>query len=647
MFDKFGLVMLRFPVNSYLSMRNLLTALFAALVVFVVGLPMGAQAARVNTLIKGSGSTIYWAANDGKKYTFPNIATYYTWFTWDDLKTVKKIGDKELKATPTGGNVTYRGGAKLAKFPTESTVYAVSRYGILRPIVNAEVAAQLYGYNWTSKVETLPWNVRGDYRIGSMIRAAYEYSTSNEYNGVKTPTDNLEVGYVPVNPGTSYTPNLPAPTFTGTVGLALTNRLYTPDRAQFTATVSNSNRNANEITIQIKNETRNEIIQTCYASYTCSATWYVDTVATQEIVAIAKDAAGYSLGSNRVSVQGLNNSSYYSDYGYPYTYNNSNYPQYGYGSTLPYYTTIGTVSLSLSNTSVYKDEQATAYAEVKSYNVRAERLTIELYVDGTRIGTCQGTTTCSLTFNNPNVGTRQVYARVSDGYNTATQSAPLSLYVSERVNAWTQGSFWADRRLDAEWTSDRTLRLTGRITNSNRELHNLRMTIMDRDTNQNVKHCIGTDYCTIDLRTDSNWVNTNRYALLAFDMNGQELGYVYPASIGTNPYTDNYYGYPTVVTEGSIVSHDRTTTIVNLTGRVNGSINLNNTRLEIYTDAYSDLGGTYFQQSIPTRLVNTCYNTSTCSIQDRTNTTYYHVSYYTVFVDANGQRTTSPAYKIN
>lgn len=630
-------------------MRKLITALFAALVVLVVGLPMGAQAARVNTLIKGSGSTIYWAANDGKKYTFPNIATYYTWFTWDDLKTVKKIGEKELKAIPTAGNVTYRGGAKLAKFPTESTVYAVSRYGILRPILNAEVATQIYGYNWTTKVETLPWTVRGDYRVGPMIRAAHEYSASIEYNGVKTPTNNLVVGRSYEGDGLDYTPNLPTPTFTGTIGLALTNRLYTPDRAQFTATVSNSNRNANEVTIQIKNATRNEIIQTCYASYTCSTTWYVDTVATQEIVAIAKDGSGYSLGSNRVSVQGLNSSHYYSDYSYTNTYNNSNYPYYGYGSTLPYYATVGTLSMSLSNTSVYKDEQVTAYAEVKSYNVKADRLTIELYVDGTRIGTCQGTTTCSLTFNNPNVGTRQVYARVTDGNNIAAQSVPQNLYVSERVNAWTQGTFWADRRLDAEWTSDRTLRLTARITNSNRELQNLRMTIIDRDTNQNVKHCVGTDYCTIDIRTDSSWVNTTRYTLLTFDMNGQELGYVYPASVGTNPYAytnTNYYGTPSVSTEATITSHDRTTTMVNLIGRVSGISNLGNTRLELYTSTWSDLGST-FGTGTQTNLVTTCYGVSTCSIQDRTNTTYYHVSYYTVFVDANGNRTTSAVRTLN
>ncbi len=624
-------------------MRKFLTAILTALVVAAVGLPMSAHAARVNTLIKGSHSTIYWAADNGKKYTFPNIATFYTWFSSSDFRSIKKISDKEVKSIPTGGNVTYRGGAKLVKFPGETSVYAVSRYGVLRPILTGDIAAQIYGGNWTSWVETLPWSVRGDYSVGSTIRAASDYSASQEYNGVRTPSDNVDYTWrhpVMSPDYVSFNPTLPTPAFNGTVALSLTNRLYTPDRAQFTATVSGSNRNANEITIQIKNQTRNEIIQTCYASYTCSTTWYVDTVATQEIVAIAKDAAGYSLGSNRVSVQGLGNSSY-SNYGYTYPYN-TNYPYYGY--TTPYYGTVGTVTLSLSNTSVYTNEQVTAYTEIKNYNVSAERLTTDIYVDATRIGSCQGTTTCSLAFNNPNVGTRLVYARVSDNGSNVSESPRQNVYVSEKTASWTQGTFWADRRLDAEWTSDRTLRLTGRITNSNRETQNLRMAIMDQTTGQSVKNCNATDYCTIDIRTDSNWADTSRYALRVFDMNGQELGYVYARSLGSNPYASsgtyngydsNWYApYGTLSVNTNVSRTNTWSSTFSIVGSVSGSWNLSNTRLEIYAIDSAWSGA-------QTRLVNTCYGVSTCSTQDSPVMTYGTVSYYTVFVDGNGSRTNS------
>ena len=550
--------MLNFVVNLLPFMRKLLTAIFAALVVAAVGLPMHAQAARVNTLVKGSGPTIYWAADNGKKYSFPNVATFYTWFTSNDMKAVKKITDKELKSIPTSGNVTYRGGAKLVKFPNESTVYAVSRYSVLRPIANQDVATQLYGWNWSSWVENLPWNLRGDYSIGSTIRSSADYSPSNEYNGVKTPTDNLSQSQYSSNPSTSYQPTQPVAQFNGSVTLTLGNRSYTPDRAQFTATVSNSNRDANQITIQIKNETRNEIVQTCYASYTCSATFYVDTVATQEFVALAKDAAGYSLGSNRVSVQG-NSYPYYSSYNtYPYSNTYNTYPYYNYNNsyTYPYY-------------------------------------------------------------NN---------------------------------------TFAADRSLTAEWTADRTLKLVGRITSYNRPITDLRMAIIDTTNNQTIKYCDGTDACNYDVRTDSNWINSTRYALRVYEVNGQEMGYVYANSVGTNTYANDYYnnysyngynygynygynngyytyGTPSVTTYVSRWNDSWSFPTVTVTGNVSGVSYLSNTRLELYA-----VGGSW-NNNAP-RLLNTCYNTSTCTSQD-TPATSYGTSYYTVFVDGNGLRSYS------
>ncbi len=639
--DFFGLIMLQTWVNSSLPMSKFLTAIFTALLVVVVGLPLSAQAARVNTLVKGSGSAIYWAADNGKKYTFPNIETFYTWFSSTDLKAVKKITDKELKSIPTAGNVTYRGGAKLVKFPNEAAVYAVSRYGILRPIQSGDIAAQIYGTSWTGWVQTLPWSVRGDYRIGSTIRAAYEYSASQEYNGVKTPTDNLErvvSGPAPFNPN-------PASTFTGTLGLALTNRLYAPDRAQFTATVANANRDASQITIQIKNETRNEIIQTCYASYTCSTTWYVDTVATQEIVAIAKDAAGYSLGSNRVSIQGLNTNSSYSNYGYPYPYANNTYPYYNSYNT-PYYGTLGTVTLSLSSANVYTNEQITAYAEVRNSTVSTDRLTTEIYVDGTRIGSCPSTTTCSLTFNNATANvTRQVYARVIDAAGNATESARQSIYVSDRTGYYgtypygsSQSSFWADARLTAEWTNDRRLRLTGSIVTANRSAQYVTFSIVDRFTNQVLKNCNGFDSCSIDVQTTTNTFETNRYAVIAKDWNGDQLNYVYAPTIGSNPYSYNNtynpygyngysYGYPVVTTVISRSGSSWWAPTFALQGNVSGVSNLSNTRLEIYV-----VDSTY---SNP-RLINTCYAVSTCTTQDTPNLSYGSANYYTVFVDSYG-----------
>ena len=43
---------------------------------------------------------------DGKRYVFPNEATYRSWYS--DFSTVQTITDKEPAQITIGGNVTYR-----------------------------------------------------------------------------------------------------------------------------------------------------------------------------------------------------------------------------------------------------------------------------------------------------------------------------------------------------------------------------------------------------------------------------------------------------------------------------------------------------------------------------------------------------------
>ena len=118
------------------------------MIVGTLGAAPTAQAVVSNTLIKGSSPAVYWYASNGKRYVFPNVKTYYTWFTSNDFGRVQVISDYELSQIPLGGNVTYRGGAKLVKVTTDPRVYAVSRYGTLRWVTSEYLASQLYGTNW-------------------------------------------------------------------------------------------------------------------------------------------------------------------------------------------------------------------------------------------------------------------------------------------------------------------------------------------------------------------------------------------------------------------------------------------------------------------------------------------------------------------
>src|SRR5574337_78783 len=66
-----------------------------------------------NTL---SDTAVYYYALDGKRYVFPNEKVYYTWYP--DFSKVKIIPIDQMSLIPIGGNITYKPGSKLVKFPT-------------------------------------------------------------------------------------------------------------------------------------------------------------------------------------------------------------------------------------------------------------------------------------------------------------------------------------------------------------------------------------------------------------------------------------------------------------------------------------------------------------------------------------------------
>lgn len=174
-------------------MKKLLLSLILALTAFAPLSTFGvatAKAASVNTAIRGTtASTVFWYANDGKRYVFPNAATYYTWFpSFDNVIT---ISDNELFSIAIGGNVTYRPAAKLVKINTDPKVYAIARGGVLRHVTSEFLAERLYGSDWRSDVHDIPDVYFTNYTVGAPIFNESDLNTSNEYHGVSTPSDSL------------------------------------------------------------------------------------------------------------------------------------------------------------------------------------------------------------------------------------------------------------------------------------------------------------------------------------------------------------------------------------------------------------------------------------------------------------------------
>ena len=102
-----------------------------------------------------SGAAVYLVGADMKKYVFPSMKEYSTWYP--NFDKVVRVAVAELDMYPDGGAVTVRPGTKLVTHMNTAKVYAIEPGGILHWIPTDTVAKALYGNNWTSRlVDVIP-----------------------------------------------------------------------------------------------------------------------------------------------------------------------------------------------------------------------------------------------------------------------------------------------------------------------------------------------------------------------------------------------------------------------------------------------------------------------------------------------------------
>jgi len=130
-------------------------------------------------LIKGQSFTsVYYYAENGKRYVFPNEKTYFTWYeNFDDIVT---ISDAELGSIMIGGNVTYRPGYKMLKITTSPKTYAVEGGGVIRWVKTQEAAETLFGTNWNNQIDDVPDAFFTNYREGESIEFASDYDRDHQ-----------------------------------------------------------------------------------------------------------------------------------------------------------------------------------------------------------------------------------------------------------------------------------------------------------------------------------------------------------------------------------------------------------------------------------------------------------------------------------
>jgi len=165
----------QFKDISYKIVMKRLRKIFASLVMVTTVLTtVGAFAPSVNAaaqagdLIKKDGlSAVYYLGEDGKRYVFPNEATYKSWYS--DFSGVVTVSADELASYPLGANVVIRPGTKLVKITTDPKVYAVEPNGSLRWVQTEADAIALYGANWAQRVVDVADSFFTNYTIGQPL----------------------------------------------------------------------------------------------------------------------------------------------------------------------------------------------------------------------------------------------------------------------------------------------------------------------------------------------------------------------------------------------------------------------------------------------------------------------------------------------
>ncbi|MCE9585735.1 hypothetical protein K8R04_00225 [Candidatus Uhrbacteria bacterium] len=437
--------------------KTLLSLILVALIaapLTAFGNVASVQAATFNTAIRGTTySTVYWYANDGKRYVFPNAGTYNTWFP--SFENVLTISDSELFSIPLAGNVTYRPGAKLVKVTSDPKTYAVARGGVLRHVTSESLASQLFGYDWASKVQDLPDEFFTNYTVGSPIYSTSDYNVSNEYNGVFSPSDSLRIqGQGSTSQSGSLTLNADRTSITSGQAVNLT--------GTYVGTLPSGGY------LEIKDVRNSATIKTCTNTSTCNVTVNPMVDSTQNSVQyyiVAKNSNGTFIATQ---------------YG-PVIYTN--------GSSQN-----GILSLTASRTSITNGQSVLLNAFIGDGNPSnlhsGERIEIREVRANTLVKTCYAST-CEVTVYPYQSGysSTQYVARIIDSNSNtaATQYSPTIFFDGSSINTF---SLTADR---TSVESGGSITLTA---NATQNLSNRYIIITNQTTGAVVGTCYNTSTCT-------------------------------------------------------------------------------------------------------------------------------------------------------
>ncbi len=121
-----------------------------------------------------SDTAVYYYAEDGRRYVFPNEKTYFTWYT--DFSNIQILPIDQMSLIPIGGNITYRPGTRMLKFQTDTKTYIVTRGGVLRWIKSEDVARAWFGSAWNTFVDDVSEAFYVNYTFGAPVEHPLDLS---------------------------------------------------------------------------------------------------------------------------------------------------------------------------------------------------------------------------------------------------------------------------------------------------------------------------------------------------------------------------------------------------------------------------------------------------------------------------------------
>ena len=166
------MILSRLPIA--LGMSALCLSLFFSSVAHAAA----ATALSAGSRIKASGASVYYFSADGRRYAFPDLATYRSWYP--DFNNIQMVSDTDLALIPLGGLVTIRPGTSMIKITTDPKVYAISRGAVLHWVKNEELARALYGTEWNKQILDVPDAFFTNYHIREDISVVSDLSPSAE-----------------------------------------------------------------------------------------------------------------------------------------------------------------------------------------------------------------------------------------------------------------------------------------------------------------------------------------------------------------------------------------------------------------------------------------------------------------------------------